>query len=231
MELPDYHWPTVGSVVRSTWERGRSFIIKAGTIILLSTIVIWFTSSYGWVGGRIARVEDLNEGFLASLGQIIAPLFAPLGWGQWRPTVAAITGLVAKENVVGSFGILYGFAEVAEEGQEIWQLLALDLSMLAGFSFLVFNLLCAPCFAAIGAMRRELGRVGWTLFAVAYQTGLAYAVSLVIYQMGRWFTGSGFGVGTAVAVALVLGFVYLLIRPEPKSQTSGLGSAVRSAGG
>lgn len=213
MELPAYHMPTVGNVLRSTWERGWSFIKKAGTIILLSTIFIWFASSFGIVDGHFAMVEDLGDGFLANLGGLIAWIFAPLGWGDWQMAVAAITGLVAKENVVGTLGILFGFAEVAEDGQEIWGALAGSYSAAAAYSFLVFNLLCAPCFAAIGAIKREMNNARWTWFAIGYQTVLAYLVSLCVYQIGTFIAMGSFGLGTAVAAVVILGFIYLLIRP------------------
>lgn len=213
MELPSYHRPVAGNVLRSMWERGWSFIKKAGTIILLSTIVVWFASSFGIVDGRIVMVDDVNDGFLSKIGGAIAPVFAPLGWGQWQATVATITGLVAKENVVSTLGILYGFAEVAEDGFEIWGILASSFTVLSAYSFLVFNLLCAPCFAAIGAIRREMNNTKWTLFAIGYQTLFAYAVSLSIYQLGMLFTGNGFGIGTAAAILIVALFLYLLMRP------------------
>ena len=219
MELPSYHLPTVGNVLRSMWERGWSFIKKAGSVILLSTILIWFLSSFGFVDGRFQIVEDLNDGLLATIGSAIAWVFAPLGFGNWQSTVAAITGLIAKENVVGTFGILYGFAEVAEDGQEIWATLASQFTMLSAYAFLVFNLLCAPCFAAIGAIKREMNNAKWTWFAIGYQTLFAYAVSLCIYQLGTLFTGGGFGIWTFVAIALVALFVYLLLRPYQESGT------------
>ncbi|HIX59503.1 MAG TPA: ferrous iron transport protein B [Candidatus Blautia gallistercoris] len=217
MELPAYHLPTVGNVLRSMWERGWSFIKKAGTVILLSTIVIWFTSSFGFVDGQFGMVDDLSDGILANIGSAIAFLFAPLGWGNWRAAVAAITGLVAKENVVGTFGILYGFAEVAEDGQEIWGTLASSFTTVSAYSFLVFNLLCAPCFAAIGAIKREMNNAKWTWFAIGYQTVLAYAVSLCIYQFGTLFTGGGFGIGTVAAIVILVVFLYLLFRPAKES--------------
>lgn len=217
MELPPYHRPVAGNVLRSMWERGWSFIKKAGTIILLCTIVIWFTSNFGIVDGQFTMVEDLNDGFLAKLGGIIAPIFAPLGWGFWEAAVATLTGLVAKESVVGTLGILYGFAEVAEDGQEIWGLLAASFTALSAYSFMLFNLLCAPCFAAIGAIRREMNSGKWTLFAIGYQTLFAYAVALSVYQLGMFFTGNGFGIGTAVALAVVAVFLYLLFRPGRES--------------
>lgn len=219
MELPAYHMPTVGNVLRSMWERGWSFIKKAGTVILLSTIFIWFTSSFGIVDGKFGMVDDLSQGFLSNIGQTFAWIFAPLGWGDWKAAVAAITGLVAKENVVGTFGILYGFAEVAEDGTEIWGTLASSMTTVAAYSFLVFNLLCAPCFAAIGAIKREMNSAKWTWFAIGYQCVFAYAVSLCIYQIGNLFIGGGFGIGTVVAFALVVLFLYLLFRPYKESNS------------
>lgn len=219
MELPAYHWPTAGNVLRSMWERGWSFMKKAGTIILLSTIVIWFTSSFGIVDGRFTMVTDLSDGFLANIGNAISWVFAPLGWGSWEAAVAAITGLVAKENVVGTFGVLFGFAEVAEDGVEIWGMLASSFTPLAAYSFLVFNLLCAPCFAAMGAIKREMNSAKWTMFAIGYQTIFAYAVALCIYQIGSLFTGGGFGVFTVIAFLLVALFVWLLFRPYKESNS------------
>ncbi|MDD7770844.1 ferrous iron transport protein B [Suipraeoptans intestinalis] len=220
MELPAYHMPTVGNVLRSMWERGWSFIKKAGTIILLSTIFIWFTSSFGMVGGKIKMVESLDQGFLANIGKGIAWIFTPLGWGNWKAAVAAITGLVAKENVVGTFGILYGYEEVAENGSEVWGNLAASFTTIAAYSFLVFNLLCAPCFAAMGAIKREMNNKKWFWFAIGYQTILAYAVSLCVYQFGTVLTGGSFGVGTIVAILLTVIFLYLLFRPQPKERST-----------
>ena len=221
MELPAYHWPTVSNVLRSMWERGWSFIKKAGTIILMSTIVLWFLMNFGWVDGSVGMLEaeQLNDSILASIGSVIAPLFAPLGWGDWKMAVAAVSGLIAKENVVGTFGILFGFGEVAEDGAEIWGQLAGSLSTVAAYSFLVFNLLCAPCFAAMGAIKREMNNTKWFFTAIGYQTLLAYVVSLCIYQIGNLFIGGGFGIGTVVAVLLIIGFVYLLVRPYKESAT------------
>jgi len=219
MELPAYHMPTVGNVLRSMWERGWSFIKKAGTVILLSTIFIWFTSSFGMADGHFGMVEDLSDGLLASIGRMFAWIFIPLGWGDWQAAVAAITGLVAKENVVGTFGILFGFAEVAEDGEEIWGTLAGSMTMVAAYSFLVFNLLCAPCFAAIGAIKREMNNAKWTWFAIGYQCVFAYGVSLCIYQFGTLFTGGGFGLGTIAAVVVLIGFLYLLFRPHKEAST------------
>ena len=221
MELPAYHWPTVSNVLRSMWERGWSFIKKADTIILMSTIVLWFLMNFGWVDGSFGMLEaeQLNDSILASIGSVIAPLFAPLGWGDWKMAVAAVSGLIAKENVVGTFGILFGFGEVAEDGAEIWGQLAGSLSTVAAYSFLVFNLLCAPCFAAMGAIKREMNNTKWFFTAIGYQTLLAYVVSLCIYQIGNLFIGGGFGIGTVVAVLLIIGFVYLLVRPYKESAT------------
>lgn len=219
MELPAYHMPTVGNVLRSMWERGWSFIKKAGTIILLSTIFIWFTSNFGLADGRFGMVEDLSDGFLAMIGRGIAWIFAPLGWGDWKSAVATITGLVAKENVVGTFGILYGFAEVAEDGAEVWGTLASSMTAVAAYSFLVFNLLCAPCFAAMGAIKREMNNAKWFWFAIGYQTLLAYAVSLCVFQFGSLLTGGGFTIGTVAAILILAGFIYLLLRPYKESAT------------
>lgn len=219
MELPAYHLPTAGNVLRSTWERGWSFIKKAGTIILLSTILIWFAQSFGFEGGNFGMVEDMNNSILAAIGSAIAWIFAPLGWGDWKAAVAAITGLVAKENVVGTFGILFGFGEVAENGVEIWGTLSGAFTQISAYSFLVFNLLCAPCFAAMGAIKREMNNAGWFWFAIGYQTALAYIVALCVYQIGTWITTGAFGIGTAAAILLIIGFLYLLFRPYKKSQT------------
>ena len=221
MELPAYHMPTFSNVMRSMWERGWSFIKKAGTIILLSTIVLWFMMSFGWVDGSFGMLEaeQLDSSILALTGGVIAPIFAPLGWGDWKSAVAAITGLIAKENVVGTFGILYGFAEVAEDGTEIWGSLAASMTAVAAYSFLVFNLLCAPCFAAMGAIKREMNNTKWFWFAIGYQTILAYVVSLCVFQIGSLITTGIFGIGTLIAFAVVIGFIYLLFRPYKESKT------------
>ena len=225
MELPAYHMPTVGNVLRSMWERGWSFIKKAGTIILLSTIVLWFLMSFGWVDGKFGMLdaEQLNDSILASIGNVIAPIFAPLGWTKagegWKMAVAAITGLIAKENVVATFGMLFGFAEVAEDSSEIWGNLAQVMTPIAAYGFLVFNLLCAPCFAAMGAIKREMNNAKWFWFAIGYQCGLAYIVSLCIYQFGTLFTGGGFGLWTVVAVVLLIAFLYMLFRPYKESKS------------
>ena len=221
MELPAYHMPTVSNVLRSMWERAWSFIKKAGTIILLSTIVLWFLMNFGWVDGSFGMLEaeQLNDSILSKIGSFIAPIFTPLGWGDWKMAVAAVTGLIAKENVVGTFGVLFGFAEVAEDGNEVWGQLAGSMTQIAAYSFLVFNLLCAPCFAAMGAIKREMNNTKWFWTAIGYQCGLAYVVSLCIYQLGSLFTGGGFGIGTVVAILLVIGFIYLLVRPYKESKT------------
>ena len=225
MELPAYHWPTVGNVLRSVWERGWSFIKKAGTIILLSTIVLWFLMSFGWTDGGFGMLEaeQLNDSILAKIGSAIAWIFIPLGWTQagegWKMAVAAVSGLIAKENVVATFGLLFGFSEVAEDGAEIWGSLAQVMTPIAAYGFLVFNLLCAPCFAAMGAIKREMNNAKWFWFAIGYQCGLAYVVSLCIYQIGTLFTTGAFGLGTVVAFLLVAGFIYLLVRPYKESTT------------
>jgi ferrous iron transport protein B len=213
MELPAYHVPTASSVFHSMWERGWSFIKKAGTIILVSAVGVWFLSSFGMTDGRIAMVGDLEDGFLAAIGRGVAWIFTPLGFGDWKAAVASFTGLIAKENVVGTFGVLYGFAEVSEEGSEIWSALSGSFTPLAAYSFLVFNLLCAPCCAAIGAIKREMNNIKWTLFAVGYQTGFAYAVSLCVYQFGMLFSAGTFGAGTAAALLTAGLFLFLLLRP------------------
>ena len=216
MELPAYHMPTIKNILRSMWERGWAFIKKAGTIILLSAIVIWFLSSFGFQGG-FGMVDDLDDSMLAAIGKAFAWLFIPLGWGDWKSAVAAITGLVAKENVVGTFGVLFGFAEVAEEGQEIWGTLANSYTASAAYSFLVFNLLCAPCFAAMGAIKQEMNNRKWFWFAIGYQTGLAYVVALCIYQLGTWLFAGTFGIGAIISIVLVMGLLYMLFRPHKEA--------------
>ena len=242
MELPAYHMPTVGNVLRSMWERGWSFIKKAGTIITLSTIVVWFLLNFGWTDAGFGMLNfDGLEGaameaaqaecVLAKIGNLISWIFTPLGWGDWKMTVAAITGLVAKENVVGTFGQLFGFAEVAEDGQEIWGTLANSMSQIAAYSFLVFNLLCAPCFAAMGAIKREMNNAKWFWFAIGYQCLLAYLVALCIFQFGTLFTGGGFGIGTVAAIVILIGFLYMLFRPykESTSLNANTVSSVKAA--
>lgn len=214
MELPAYHWPTVGNVLRSMWERGWSFIKKAGTIILLSSIVLWFLQAFGVEEGSFGMVEDLDNSVLASVGNLIAWIFAPLGWGNWQSAVATITGLIAKENVVGTFGVLFGgLDEVAENGWQVWANMKEAFTPLSAYSFLVFNLLCAPCFAAIGAIRREMNNGKWTWFAIGYQCGFAYVISLIIYQIGGIFTGNVNVFGFIVALALLAFLIYMLFRP------------------
>ena len=219
MELPPYHLPTVTNVLRSMWERGWSFIKKAGTVILLSTIIVWFGSNFGIVDGRFGMVEDLSDGFLSIIGGILAPIFTPLGWGNWQAAVASLTGLIAKENVVGTLGILYGFAEVSEDGAEIWGTLSTSFTTLSAYSFLIFNLLCAPCFAAIGAIRREMNNPKWTLFAIGYQTFFAYAISLCIYQFGNLINHGTFTLGSAAAVLVLVVFLYMLLRPGSEKRS------------
>lgn len=220
MELPAYHWPTVGNVLRSMWERAWSFIKKAGTIILLSAIILWFLQGFGFENGGFGMVEDLNNSILAVIGNGIAWIFAPLGWGNWQSAVATITGLIAKENVVGTFGVLFGgFEEVAENGWQIWANMQAVFTPLAAYSFLVFNLLCAPCFAAMGAIKREMNNGKWTLFAIGYQCVFAYAVALVVYQLGMLFTGAGNVFGSIAAFAVVGFLAYMLLRPYHESGT------------
>ena len=210
MELPAYHWPTVGNVLRSMWERGWSFIKKAGTIILLSTIFVWFTSRFGWVDGQFAMLEEdqISLSILARIGGAIAWIFAPLGWGNWQATVASITGLVAKENIVGTLGVLYSGGSGT-----VYQALAAAFTGITGYSFLVFNLLCAPCFAAIGAIKREMNSPKWTWFAIGYQCGFAYAVALMINQFGGLFTGNANIIGVIAAVIVLAAIIYMLVRP------------------
>ena len=210
MELPAYHWPTLGNVLRSMWERGWSFIKKAGTIILLSTIFVWFTTYFGWVDGtfRMLDESEIDSSILAAIGGAIAWIFAPLGWGNWQATVASITGLVAKENIVGTLGILYGGGDGS-----VYDAMAAAFTGITGYSFLVFNLLCAPCFAAIGAIKREMNNAKWTWFAIGYQCGFAYVIALMINQFGNLFTGSANVLGVIVAVILLAGLIYMLVRP------------------
>ena len=217
MELPAYHAPTLVNTLRGTWERGWSFIKKAGTIILLASILVWFGKSFGFVDGSFGMVEDMDASLLAAVGSFVAPLFAPLGFGNWQSTVATVLGLVAKEEVVGVFGVLYGVSgnalELVEEGafNELGPI-AQHFTALSAYSFLIFNLLCAPCFAAIGAIKREMNNARWTWFAIGYQTVFAYTISLIVYQLGLLFTGGSFGVGTLAALILVVGYIWLLAR-------------------
>ena len=210
MELPAYHWPTLGNVLRSMWERGWSFIKKAGTIILLSTIFVWFTTYFGWVDGTFQMLSEdqIDSSILAKIGNLIAWIFIPLGWGNWQATVASITGLVAKENIVGTLGILYGGGDL-----NVYQNIAVAITGITGYSFLVFNLLCAPCFAAIGAIKREMNNAKWTWFAIGYQCGFAYLIALMINQFGNAFTGSLNVIGLIAAIVVLAGMIYMLFKP------------------
>ena len=210
MELPAYHWPTLGNVLRSMWERGWSFIKKAGTIILLSTIAVWFTTYFGWAedGFRMLSEEEIDCSILAHIGSLIAWIFAPLGWGNWKAAVASITGLVAKENIVGTLGILYGGGD-----ETVYQALGTVFTQISGYSFLVFNLLCAPCFAAIGAIKREMNNAKWTWFAIGYQCGFAYLCALMVNQFGKAFTGDLSVLGLVAALAALAFILYMLVRP------------------
>ena len=221
MELPAYHLPSIKGVLIHVWDRLKAFVRKAGTIIFLSSIVIWFLSSFNFK----LQMVDTQQSILSSLGKLIAPLFAPLGWGHWEAAVGTITGLVAKENVVATLGILFGFAEVAENGDEIWTLFAQNFTALSAYSFLVFNLLCAPCFAAIGAIRREMGSAKWTWIAIGYQCIFAYIISLIIFQLGNWFTTGILSIGTVVGILLLAVMVYLLVRPAPDGKSKKMKAA------
>lgn len=217
MELPAYHWPTVGNVMRSMWERAWSFIKKAGTIILLSAIVLWFLQGFGVEDGRFGIVQNLNNSVLATAGSVLAPLFAPLGWGHWQGAVATITGLIAKENVVSTFGVLFGgFQEVAENGWQIWANMRQVFTPLSAYSFLIFNLLCAPCFAAMGAIKREMNSAKWTWFAIGYQCVFAYVIALLVYQLGSMFGGAANWFGVSAAFVLLGTLLYLLLRRPAK---------------
>lgn len=227
MEMPAYHMPRVVNVLRSMWERGSSFIKKAGTIILLSTIVLWFLQGFGWEKGAFGMVDDIDHSILSSIGQTFAWIFSPLGWGDWKAAVASVTGLIAKENVVATFGQLYGFAEVAEEGNEFWGQLSASFTPLAVYSFMIFNLLCAPCFAAMGAIKREMNNTKWFWIAIGYQCGFAYICSLIVYQLGSLFNGGSFGFGTIVGFILLIGLIYLLVRPSKESDTAEVEFAVK----
>lgn len=224
MELPAYHLPSAGNVLRATWERGWSFIKRAGTVILLSSIILWFLQGFGFTDGRFGMVEDNNTSLLANIGNAIAWIFAPIGWVgdmAWKATVATITGLIAKEEVVNTFGVLYNFSEVSEEGNEIWTLIAQDFTPIAAYSFMIFNLLCAPCFAAMGAIRREMNNTKWTMGAIGYMCLFAYVSALIVYQLVGLAIGEvAFNFWTIVALALLIGVIYLLFRPgyKPKSE-------------
>ena len=221
MELPAYHVPSVGNVLRATWERAWSFIKRAGTIILLSSIILWFLQAFGVVDGTLQMVEDNNGSLLAAIGNAVAIIFAPLGWVDtwtWKATVATVTGLIAKEEVVSTFGVLYNFSgELSGTGEEIWAQVGQDFGPITAYSFMLFNLLCAPCFAAMGAIKREMNNAKWTLAALGYMTVFAYSISMIVYQLGGLFTGEAtFGVGTIVAIILLGVIIYLLVRPTPK---------------
>lgn len=224
MELPAYHLPSAGNVLRATWERGWSFIKRAGTVILLSSIILWFLQGFGFTDGQFGMVEDNNTSLLANIGNAIAWIFAPIGWVgdmAWKATVATITGLIAKEEVVNTFGVLYNFSEVSEEGNEIWTLIAQDFTPIAAYSFMIFNLLCAPCFAAMGAIRREMNNTKWTMAAIGYMCLFAYVSALIVYQLVGLAIGEvAFNFWTIVALALLIGVIYLLFRPgyKPKSE-------------
>lgn len=214
MELPPYQMPRVKDVLKRTWDKGKAFVIKAGTIIFLACGIIWFLSSFNWS----MEMVDTNDSILATIGRVIAPVFAPLGFGNWESSVATVTGLVAKENVLSTFGVLFNFAgEVSENGREIWANMQQTFTPLSAFSFLVFNLLCAPCFAAIGAIKREMSNAKWTMFAIGYQTLFAYAISLIVYQLGVLFVGQGFGIGTIVALVVLAFLLYMLFKPYKKA--------------
>ena len=216
MELPAYHVPAANNVLRATWERGWSFIKRAGTIILASSIILWFLQGFGFVDGQFGMVEDNNNSILAAIGSAICIIFAPLGFGDWQSTVAVFTGLIAKENVVSTFGVLFGVgAEVAEDDPSLWTAVAAHYTPLMAYSFMIFNLLCAPCFAAMGAIKREMNNWKWTLGAIGYMCGLAYVVSFIVYQIGSLFVGGGFGIGTVIAILAVIAIVYLLVRKNP----------------
>lgn len=224
MELPAYHLPSAGNVLRATWERGWSFIKRAGTVILLSSIILWFLQGFGFTDGQFGMVEDNNTSLLANIGNAIAWIFAPIGWVgdmAWKATVATFTGLIAKEEVVNTFGVLYNFSEVSEEGNEIWTLIAQDFTPIAAYSFMIFNLLCAPCFAAMGAIRREMNNTKWTIAAIGYMCLFAYVSALIVYQLVGLAVGEvAFNFWTIVALALLIGVIYLLFRPgyKPKSE-------------
>ena len=223
MELPAYHVPAWGNVLRATWERGWSYIKRAGTVILASTVVLWFLQGFGFTDGGFGMVEDTNTSLLAAIAGVAAPIFAPLGFGTWRATTAAVTGLIAKENVVATLGVLYGLAEVSDEGEEIWANIAADYTALSAYSFMIFNLLCAPCFAAMGAIKREMNNPRWTAFAIGYMCVFAYVVSLIVYQLGGLITGEvAFNPFTVVAVVLLAALLYLLLRKNPYESKDGV---------
>jgi len=216
MELPAYHVPAWGNVFRATWERGWSFIKRAGSVILAATVVLWFLQGFGFENGVFGMVEDQDNSVLAAIATKVAWIFAPLGFGNWRATVASVSGLIAKENVVGTFGVLYHFGgELSENGDEIWAAVAQDYTALSAYAFMIFNLLCAPCFAAMGAIKREMNNGKWTAIAIGYMCALAYCAALVVYQLGGIITGEvGFNFFTIVAAVVLVAFIYLLVRPN-----------------
>ena len=231
MELPAYHVPAASNVLRATWERGWSFIKRAGTIILASSVILWFLQGFGFTDGAFGMVEDNNSSLLASIGSAIAFLFAPLGFGSWKPAVAVFTGLIAKENVVSTFGVLYGVAEVSEDGMEIWSALAADFTALSAYSFMIFNLLCAPCFAAMGAIKREMNNAKWTWAAIGYMCAFAYVISLIVYQLGGLIAGTvPFGPATVAASICLIGMIYLLVRRNKYDSNTLSVSSVSAAG-
>ena len=223
MELPAYHIPAWGNVLRATWERGWSFIKRAGTVILASTVVLWFLQGFGFTDGAFGMVEDNNNSLLAAIGGAVSFIFAPLGFGFWQATVATVTGLIAKENVVATLGQLFGYAgEISENGEEIWGMIPTYFTALTAYSFMIFNLLCAPCFAAMGAIKREMNNPKWTIFAIGYMCVFAYCVSLMVYQFGGLITGEvSFGLGTIAALAVLVAMLYLLLRKNPYEDKTG----------
>ena len=222
MELPAYRWPSLKCVLNTTWDRVSSYVKKATTIILLASILIWFSTYFGWVDGQFQMLDrlQLDQSILARLGNSIAWIFQPLGWGDWKAVVAAMTGLVARETIVSTFGIFYGFAEVAETGQEIWTNLRAAFTPLSSASFLIFILLSPPCFAAISSIRREMNSSKWTLFAVSYMTALGYVSALIVYQLGSWISGADFNLWTGIALSFVAVLIWLLFRPAPRKRAS-----------
>ena len=216
ISVPAYHVPAWGNVLRATWERGWSFIKRAGTVILLATVILWFAQGFGFENGAFGMVEDQDNSVLAAIATKVAWIFAPLGFGNWKATVASVTGLIAKENVVGTLGVLYHFGgELSENGDEIWAAVAQDYTALSAYAFMIFNLLCAPCFAAMGAIKREMNNGKWTAFAIGYMCALAYCAALVVYQLGGLITGEvHFGLFTVVAVVVLAAFIYLMVRPN-----------------
>ena len=232
MELPTYHVPSANNVLRATWERGWSFIKRAGTVIVASTIVLWFLQGFGFVDGAFQMVEDNNDSILAAIGQAICVIFAPLGFGNWKATVATVTGLIAKENVVATFGVLYQYAgELSDNGDEIWNLVAADYTPISAYAFMIFNLLCAPCFAAMGAIKREMNNGKWTVIAIGYMCGFAYLISLIVYQLGGLILGEvGFGLGTVAAIIALAFLLYMMFRKNKYSNDHLSISAVDAVG-